>query len=157
MKMLVCTKCKLEKDEVCFSIKGGSKNRGRSYFCKSCHNEYVRDVWYKKNADKQIVSSRKWKKENKMRIMATKYKITEELLQKLIDDSDGKCNTCGKSAKLHIDHCHTSYKVRGLLCANCNLAIGMIGDNIEVLENLIVYLRKNKIQGSTGVGSSGGS
>jgi hypothetical protein len=43
-----------------------------------------------------------------------------------------------------VDHCHQTGKVRGVLCARCNSALGMVGDNISVLEGLIDYLKKHR-------------
>ncbi|EAB7165606.1 hypothetical protein DU811_16680 [Salmonella enterica subsp. enterica] len=46
----------------------------------------------------------------------------------------------GSITSLCVDHCHQSGKVRGLLCANCNRAIGLIKDNTSLLQNAINYL-----------------
>ena len=40
-----------------------------------------------------------------------------------------------------VDHCHKNGKVRGLLCRSCNLGIGQLRDDIEVLSNAITYLQ----------------
>ena len=50
------------------------------------------------------------------------------------------CAICGITERLHIDHCHNSGDVRGLLCSNCNLGIGNLKDNIKILKNAILYL-----------------
>lgn len=42
--------------------------------------------------------------------------------------------------KLSVDHCHKTGKVRGLLCSNCNTAIGLLKEDINVLKNAINYL-----------------
>jgi len=44
---------------------------------------------------------------------------------------------------LYVDHCHSSGKVRGLLCHHCNTALGKFQDSVEVLSSAIDYLRKN--------------
>lgn len=49
----------------------------------------------------------------------------------------------GKPRLLAVDHCHTTNKVRGLLCGNCNPMIGYAKDNIQVLERAIEYLRSH--------------
>jgi hypothetical protein len=41
---------------------------------------------------------------------------------------------------LHVDHCHTTGKVRGLLCTNCNTILGKCYDTTEILQNAIKYL-----------------
>jgi len=58
-----------------------------------------------------------------------------------------KCEVCGLMGKsfkkgLHYDHNHRTGKFRGWLCIKCNMALGMVGDNINILEKLIVYLKK---------------
>jgi len=64
---------------------------------------------------------------------------------------DGCCAICGihhtiiheKTGKaLHVDHCHTTGKVRGLLCFTCNSAIGKFKDNIDIIQSAIIYLKQ---------------
>ena len=43
---------------------------------------------------------------------------------------------------LHIDHCHSSGKVRGLLCLKCNAFIGLAKENINTLVSAIEYLKE---------------
>jgi hypothetical protein len=43
---------------------------------------------------------------------------------------------------LRVDHCHETGKIRGLLCHNCNVAIGHLGDNLSTMQNAISYLAK---------------
>jgi hypothetical protein len=46
----------------------------------------------------------------------------------------------GHQAKLMVDHCHETGKVRGLLCHNCNRALGLLKDDIECLKRALIYL-----------------
>lgn len=60
-------------------------------------------------------------------------------------DGDPTCPGCGRTqervGRRHaIDHCHTTGKVRGLLCAQCNLAVGNVSDDPTVLRRLAEYL-----------------
>jgi hypothetical protein len=75
-----------------------------------------------------------------------KYNMTREDRQNLIDQQNGQCAICGyffKSEKhTHIDHCHTTGKIRGILCSYCNVALGLLKDSPEILENAIKYLKK---------------
>jgi len=71
-----------------------------------------------------------------------RYKINEEELLNFIEKQNNKCAICNAELinEFLIDHCHTTGKVRGLLCRDCNFAIGLFKDNIKTLENAIQYL-----------------
>ena len=73
------------------------------------------------------------------------YGINENEYREILEKQENKCAICGKNQKLltkrlSIDHCHHSMKVRGLLCSKCNVAIGLLNDDISILENAIIYL-----------------
>ena len=78
------------------------------------------------------------------------YGITEEQYIQMKQDRDYKCDICkgkgfiiGKNnhtEKLAVDHCHTTGKVRGLLCHNCNRALGQLKDDTAILQRAIDYL-----------------
>ena len=67
------------------------------------------------------------------------YGITLEEYNTLLSNQDGKCATCGTNVFV-VDHCHDTGKVRGLLCHSCNRAMGLLGDNVSVIESMIRYL-----------------
>lgn len=46
----------------------------------------------------------------------------------------------------HIDHCHITEDVRGILCRKCNLGLGNFNDNTSALERAIVYLESAKFR-----------
>ncbi len=96
-----------------------------------------RNPEYFKNLAKITSSGRRWQR----------YKITECDYQEMLSRQDSKCAICGiKQSELayplNVDHCHTTGKVRGLLCQSCNLGIGRMKDNISVLKSAIAYLDK---------------
>ena len=51
------------------------------------------------------------------------------------------CAICGSPERLVVDHNHTTGAVRGVLCSDCNVALGLFSDSVERLESAIVYLR----------------
>jgi len=66
----------------------------------------------------------------------------------------GTCYICGeketkvdpRSGRVHmlaVDHCHKTGKVRGLLCAKHNMAIGLLGDDAELIYRSIDYIKGN--------------
>ena len=73
------------------------------------------------------------------------YGVTLEEIEKLTLEQGGLCKVCkgppaGRSKVLNIDHCHVSKKFRGLLCTQCNVAIGCFDDNPEFLLAAATYL-----------------
>ena len=72
-----------------------------------------------------------------------RYGITEMFYNLLLEKANGKCDICGKDIpKYHIDHDHKTKYVRGILCMKCNLALGLLNDDVEVLQKAIKYLNK---------------
>tara|TARA_R100001086_G_scaffold244692_1_gene174766 strand:- start:493 stop:747 length:255 start_codon:yes stop_codon:yes gene_type:complete len=66
----------------------------------------------------------------------------------MLRDQRGKCAICGKPeceekhSVLHVDHCHTTGDVRGLLCRNCNHVLGLMKDDAALLAAAIAYLER---------------
>ncbi len=54
----------------------------------------------------------------------------------------GVCAVCGNRQKghLHVDHDHRTGNVRGLLCSDCNTALGHLHDNPEIIRKLLQYI-----------------
>lgn len=80
--------------------------------------------------------------------LATKYGINEEIYNEMYNEQNGCCKICGThtshlSERLAVDHCHSTGKVRGLLCRFCNLMIGNAYDDTNILKNAIKYLEEN--------------
>lgn len=84
-----------------------------------------------------------------------KYGISLEEYNALLAAQNGVCAICGKmeshihkSGKLKelaVDHCHKTKKVRGLLCFNCNQALGRFQDSMENLRRALAYLEKHSV------------
>ena len=77
------------------------------------------------------------------RELRREYGITLTTYKALLKSQNNCCAICGKriyDKRLSIDHCHKSGFVRGLLCQNCNLGLGLLGDNLESLKKAVVYL-----------------
>jgi hypothetical protein len=58
----------------------------------------------------------------------------------MLAEQEGCCAVCGKPAPEHVDHDHRTDEVRGMLCFNCNQALGNVRDSVAVLEKLQDYL-----------------
>lgn len=71
-----------------------------------------------------------------------KYGITIVEWEKMYESQGGKCAICFKeSDNLEVDHNHDTDQIRGLLCSNCNKALGLLKEDQEIMENLIKYLK----------------
>ena len=102
------------------------------------------------------VLTKKWKQENPERYryltnsgkLKWKYGITTKERDEMFVKQGSKCKICGILAPRgkrpwHIDHDHSTGKVRGILCHCCNLMLGGAKDNIETLRSAISYLKES--------------
>jgi hypothetical protein len=74
-----------------------------------------------------------------------RYGITPEDYDRLLEKQNHSCGSCGRTkpsghGRFHVDHCHTTGKVRGLLCHHCNNGIGNLGDTYQSLQSAAYYL-----------------
>jgi transcription elongation factor Elf1 len=110
--------------------------RRTNKYCRKCHAAACNKRWH----DSPALT--RWASRN-----SHKYGVTKEFLLELNEKQNGKCAICGGESKnarrLHIDHCHKTGTVRGLLCQGCNLGIGHLLDDVEVINKAIEYLRRN--------------
>lgn len=83
------------------------------------------------------------------RYLERKYNLTLEHYHHLFEVQNGKCAICqtegfamhpNQRMKIVVDHCHKTGKVRGLLCHNCNRALGLMQDNPSYFKRAIDYL-----------------
>ena len=118
--------------------------------CKSCGQEHVQ-VGREIQKNSAVKSCENFEPYNKIfedrrdGIIRRQYGITLEQYNDMLEKQDYKCAICNdedevEGRRLAIDHCHTSGKIRGLLCGKCNRAIGLLKDNTKLLTNAIKYL-----------------
>lgn len=74
-----------------------------------------------------------------------KYNISLADYAEMFDSQGGVCAICNRPPSegelLHVDHCHNTDKVRGLLCGKCNRGLGLFDDNSGFLASAIEYLK----------------
>ena len=127
--MKICGRCKETKPEENF-FKNKSLKDGLSNYCKPCHQKYMKDN------PKYIA---KWRLKNS-------YGMTLEEKEALLKSQNNKCKICKdelQGKKLHIDHCHTTGKIRAILCHHCNTGLGLFKESPELLTKAIEYLEKH--------------
>jgi hypothetical protein len=71
-----------------------------------------------------------------------KYNITVEEYDALVEKVGGFCQICHApgGGRLHVDHCHDTGRVRGLLCSTCNRGIGLLRDDPSITARATFYL-----------------
>lgn len=104
-------------------------------------------AWRLRNPEQAKLISKRWKAKNKDKTNSArlkyKYNISLDEYNRIHRFQNGLCGICHKESKrtLVVDHCHDSKKVRGLLCNDCNIAIGFMKDDVEILKSAIKYLK----------------
>lgn len=146
--MKACTKCKTEKPLTEFN-KNKSEKDGHQKWCKSCRTEYNLS-----KRDHQSEYQKRYRGFNVLELrdyrLQKKYGITLKDFTEMLERQGGGCAICGTDLDHtgHVDHCHTSGMVRGILCSHCNTALGKFRDNTELLDNAIAYLMYHKSRGA---------
>jgi hypothetical protein len=126
--------------------------------------------WQKENPEQALELARAWKARNPERTKEgyrnwvgknyerkrqlrrksnykIKYGITIEEFNAIFLAQGNACACCrttkpGSKRGWHVDHCHITGIVRGILCHHCNVALGYTKDNTKTLENMITYLKR---------------
>ena len=136
--MRTCKTCGIKatnSDELELFARGASYKFGRKPQCKQCATSSEYNITRNNSLDRRC----------------RKFGITVEEYSNLISIQNNSCAICkkhkdvfeGRGKNFHIDHCHTSGKVRGLLCSHCNTGLGQFKDNIQSLENAIQYISES--------------
>ena len=71
--------------------------------------------------------------------------MTLQQFDRLVDEQCGVCRICQQAPveTLHVDHCHKTGRVRGLLCGECNRGLGNFRDSVRLLQAAVEYLTES--------------
>ncbi|MEU7577584.1 endonuclease VII domain-containing protein [Streptomyces sp. NPDC041068] len=72
-----------------------------------------------------------------------KYGMTEAERDEMIASQKGVCCICLAAPAVHVDHCHETGKVRGVLCFNCNSGLGLLKEDTDAMHRAAAYLEGN--------------
>lgn len=134
-----CKGCKVDKSVSEFHKRSAVKC-GYDSFCKVCRNEIVRE------------SDRNNPEKVKSEHLRHKYGIDLDKYKQMLLSQNNVCAIChkpetrklynnpNKCFSLMVDHSHSTHQIRGLLCHKCNSAIGMLNDDMKILQSAIDYL-----------------
>jgi hypothetical protein len=122
-----------------------SKEKCREYYQKNKVVLLEKAREYRtKNREKTRAADNKYKKENYLKLLVGRYGLSVEQYNELLAQQKNSCLICNEvfTRTPHIDHCHTTGMVRGLLCNLCNVGLGAFRDEETYLNNAIKYLRR---------------
>lgn len=137
-----------------------SERRSKTGECIKCNLEaHARYTKTEKGISKakEIIGRHKksgaWKLMTKERQIKHQYGMSLQEYENLHLKQNGVCAICNKPESilspdgstprnLAVDHCHTTGKVRGLLCQSCNTALGKFNDSISLLNKAALYIEK---------------
>lgn len=134
MELKSCSTCKKEHPLKDFYI----NKKGKHIFeCRYCQRDRTKKY---QNSAQGRANYKNW-------LYKRKYNSSYKEFTALLELQENKCKICeGLFTNLketHLDHCHNTKKIRGLLCRNCNLGLGHFKDNIKILSKAINYLEEN--------------
>lgn len=130
----VCAKCgeprtadKVKRD--------AQRKHGHADWCSKCYAKHSRSI---RNARVSADTKRKWN-------IASRYGLTVAEVDAMVEMQHSKCAICAEPLpdRFHIDHCHSSGCVRGILCHGCNLKLPIV-ENLTLLAAAISYLERSR-------------
>lgn len=155
IKNKLCSKCKIT--QVITEFNKSSKTKDGFYpMCNSCSKKAKQQSRIKNPVTKEqrIAYVNSYKKQHESRRKnyekrrnLVQFGITEQEYNLRFKEQNGVCAICknvSANKLLAVDHCHITMEVRGLLCSNCNTALGLFKDSIENLLIAIDYLGGKK-------------
>lgn len=125
-----CTECGATQKPEAFS-KSPTSRDGRRGKCRSCVKEE---------------DAVRYRDEVQETLFLRRYGITLDDYAQMLKRQGGKCALCatdtpsGRWGRFVVDHCHTTGRVRGLLCNSCNVALGRLGDSPESIQRALAYV-----------------
>lgn len=148
--MKVCPRCGLDQPAHNYS-RDKSRKDGLQRLCKLCDSKKAK-AYNRANPQKKHQYNRLMRGYKKYQRLKQKYNLTDVQFDDMVVAQDGNCAICGHkdSRGLSVDHDHACCPgrnscgkcVRGLLCGRCNMGLGNLDDDIEILLKSIDYLMK---------------
>ena len=126
-----------------YVTRGAALRNGDTKSCGCMTAEWIRQSRTKHGMTDPRHPKHKWY--IRTRPFLRKYGITPEQYEVMLKEQKDKCKICERmfdeeTTVPHVDHCHSTGKVRGLVCRSCNTGLGFFEDNTEWLKKAITYL-----------------
>lgn len=127
---------------------------------RAAHREqrlaYQRE-YYQKNQDKLRIAMQEYRQTHRDEVShrnrRRNYGVSPEQYAALLKEQNDACAICerpetalrkGKPRSICVDHDHETGRVRGLLCSDCNRAVGLLNDDIRLLARASYYLEAHR-------------
>ena len=153
-----CSRCAQWLPRGAFSMKRDEKD-GKAFHCRGCQSKYSRQRREKiteADREKERTARRALRRSNqniregeRFADIRNAFGITRNQVLSMYGTQNGMCAACAIPIELfnkatHVDHCHKTGRVRGLLCMSCNSALGAAKDDQTRLIALVEYLRRTE-------------
>ena len=160
-----CQRCGETKPIDAFGVDRG-RTSGRFPQCRVCHAQRQRErrlrigpeeaarreKAYREKRNANAALRERYAARQRDYAVVSLYGMTAVELLSLLDAQEGRCAVCSRTPDpdadrlamrvLHVDHDHETGKVRGMLCANCNMGLGQFGDDLARLRAAVAYLER---------------
>jgi hypothetical protein len=158
----ICVLCKVEKNITEFYPNGYTKQDGSKSTRNDCADccKQRRAEYFKTPVKRAQINARRRsdyktdggqrKSKNRKYALKNNYGLSVEQVDEMLKAQNYCCKICGlheseiPKCRLFVDHKHNTKEIRGLLCQNCNSALGHAKDNAETLLAMVEYLDKVK-------------
>lgn len=119
------------------------KSTNKGHLCRPCASNRAKQ-WHKNNPERYFFNQ-----------IRAKYGISQKDYISMVEAQNNKCAICfkeetapnvwkeGEYRRLAIDHNHKTGEIRGLLCYRCNTTLGKLEDDVNLLEQMVKYLKEN--------------
>jgi hypothetical protein len=116
--------------------------------CRKCRNSYRRKFRQQNKAQfAEYEGTEVFKQKTFAKNLRKNYGLSVEDFEKMEAKQDGKCAVCLRpefhktKKRLSVDHCHTTGQIRGLLCHRCNVVLGLVNEDLRIIESVTQYLK----------------
>lgn len=149
METIICSKCSEPRTMDQYYIYPKTNKRVKK--CSPCRLREARE-WKANNPERNKLVNKKWNSNNysrkRYRDLKQRYNTTPEEYELMFNAQSGNCKICNTNQsqltkRLAVDHCHTTGKIRGLLCSSCNCMLGYSNDDVKKLQQAIDYLLRS--------------
>lgn len=138
-------------------------------FCASCYEAWLKETnpayakkqrdnvrgWVKRNVERSVELKRQWRNKKgwyyRRALVLRKYGLTLDDYDVMLRKQNGVCAIClsppKKNKAFNVDHCHTTGKIRGLLCFRCNFGLSFFREDSETFKRALKHLKRTYAPG----------